>query len=92
MMLLAHFGEECDVRDLTAADQEIYVSKRLAGGIVYRLEGDERVSRKVRARSVEQDLKLLHAMLSWATTVRVDKRGRLLDRNSLDGGEATPRG
>ncbi|MEO7104135.1 MAG: site-specific integrase, partial [Gemmatimonadaceae bacterium] len=42
-------------------------------------------AKPVRPRSVEQDLKLLHSMCSWATTVRVGRRGRLLDRNPLAG-------
>ena len=32
-VLLAYFGEECDVRTLTENDQRSFVSKRLAGGI-----------------------------------------------------------
>ena len=84
-LLVSYFGAHCDVRDLTASDQAAYSAKRLAGGIKYRVNAEERITKPVRARSVEQDLKLLHSMLSWATTVRVGRRGRLLDRNPLAG-------
>lgn len=91
--LLAHFGADCDVRDLTADDQTAYVTARRAGGI--RLgPGEEDVTQRVRARVVEADLALLHRMLRWATTVRVDGE-RLLDVNPLMGvrkvREANPR-
>jgi integrase len=84
-LLISYFGEECDVRDLTAQDQAAYSTKRLAGGISYTIKSRKTVTKPVRARSVEQDLKLLHSMLAWATTVRIGRRGRLLDRNPLAG-------
>lgn len=81
-VLLALLGEDCDVRHLTARDQAAYTTQRMAGGIRY---AEDRVTQKVRARSVEADLVLLHAMLSWATTARVPGGGRLLEYNPLLG-------
>lgn len=81
-VLLAFLGEECDVRHLTARDQAAYTTQRMTGGIRY---AEDRVTQKVRARSVEADLVLLHAMLSWATTIRVPGGGRLLEHNPLAG-------
>lgn len=86
-VLLAFFGDRCDVRSLSARDQAAYSARRRAGGIVLpdddRSEG--RPTRPVRARSVEMDLVLLHAMLSWATTVRLPNGTRLLESNPLAG-------
>jgi integrase len=81
-VLMAFFGEDCDVRNLTARDQAAYTSQRMAGGIRC---SEDRVTPKVRARSAEADLVLLHSMLLWATTVRVPGGGRLLEHNPLAG-------
>jgi integrase len=81
-VLLAFFGEKCEVWTLTARDQASYSARRKAGGI--HLPSGE-TTRAVRARSVEMDLVLLHAMLSWATTVRLPNGSRLLDVNPLAG-------
>jgi integrase len=81
-VLLAFFGERCEVRTLTARDQATYSARRKAGGITLR---NGKKTRGVRARSVEMDLVLLHAILSWATTVRVSNGSRLLDVNPLAG-------
>ncbi len=81
-VLIAFFGEDFDVRHLTARDQAAYTTQRIAGGIRY---AEGRQTQKVRARSVEADLVLLHAMLSWATTSRVPGGGRLLEHNPLSG-------
>jgi len=81
-ILLAFFGEECDVRTLTARDQAAYAARRKAGGIVL---ADGVKTRLVRVRSAEMDLVLLHAMLGWATTVRLPNGARLLDANPLSG-------
>lgn len=80
-VLIAHFGEYCDVNSLSENDQRAFVSKRLAGGMVV---GD-RVTRKVRSRSAEVETKLLHSMLRWATAVRIGKGQRLLAHNPLQG-------
>jgi integrase len=69
------------VNDLTANDIASYNSKRRAGGIQV---GEEWTTGAVRARSVEADLVVLFAMLSWAQTVRVGGR-RLLATNPLAG-------
>lgn len=79
---MTFLGEDCDVRHLTARDQVAYTSQRMAGGIRC---PEDRVTPKVRARSVEADLVLLHAMLLWATTVRMPGGGRLLEHNPLAG-------
>lgn len=81
-VLLAFFGDDCDVRQLTARDQAAYTTQRLAGGICY-AEGIK--TQKVRPRSVEADLVLLHAMLAWGTAVRTPGGGRWLEHNPLAG-------
>lgn len=81
-ILLAFFGEQCEVRTLAAKDQAAYTARRKAGGIKL---PDGVVTRKVRARSAEMDLVLLHSMLSWATIVRLSNGARLLDANPLSG-------
>lgn len=80
--LLAFLGEDTEARSLTAHDQHAFTAQRMAGGI--ELSGG-RVTAPVRARSAESDLVLLHAMLQWATTVRVPGGGRLLDHHPLTG-------
>ncbi len=82
-VLMAFFGEDCDVRNLSTRDQATYTAQRMAGGIRY---GQGCVTPKVRARSAEADLVLLHSMLLWGTTVRVTGGGRLLEHNPLAGG------
>jgi integrase len=81
-VLRAFFGDDCDVCNLTENDQFAYIQKRLAGGIVCT---KDRQTDEVGLRTVEADLKLLHSMLKWATTVRVRKGVRLLDHNPLEG-------
>ena len=81
-LLLAFFGEHCDVRTLTARDQSAYAASRKAGGVVL---ADGTKTRPVRTRSVEMDLVLLHTMLRWATTVRQPNGSRLLEANPLVG-------
>jgi integrase len=81
-ILVAHFGADCDVRSLTEADAVAFAAKRLKGGIC--LSGGE-VSRAVRARSPEVELRILRTMLRWATTVRVRGGQRLLSTNPLAG-------
>jgi len=80
-VLMGYFGKACDVRRLTANDQAGFTRARLAGGIKY---GDGQVTRPTRARSPESDLILLHAMLNWATRVRINGE-RWLDSNPLAG-------
>ena len=80
--LLGFFGEHCDVNTLTERDQASYARARKRGGIC---RPDGHVTRPVRDRSVEADLDLLHMMLRWATTVRLQNGQRWLERNPLEG-------
>jgi integrase len=86
-VLLAHFGEACEVAGLTADDVQAYAVVRRAGGIrVVDEHGVERLTKPVRSRTLEWDLKLLKAMVRWAMTVRIDNGARrLLEQNPLDG-------
>lgn len=79
-VLVAHFGETCDVNRLTADDVQAFRVRRLAGG----LKVGERVLLPCRERSVEADLVLLTQMLRWATTVWQDGR-RWLAANPIAG-------
>jgi integrase len=82
-ILIGHFGEQCDVRTLTADEQAVFVEARRTGGIGYGAEGA--ITGPARARSAESDLNLLHAVLRWATTVRKPDGRRWLDANPLGG-------
>jgi integrase len=81
-VLIAFFGEGCDVRNLTEADAAAYTAKRLRGGIKLR-SGEQ--SKAVRARSPEVELRILRTMLRWAATIRVRDGQRLLSTNPLSG-------
>lgn len=81
-ILLGFFGRECNVCNLSEHDQLAFTQKRLAGGIA---RTDGTLTGAVRARSVEVELQLLHAMLRWATTMRVRGGRRLLDHHPLAG-------
>jgi hypothetical protein len=54
-MLIAFFGGDCDVRDLSPADQDTYTSKRLLGGSEHQSGVSAATSQKVRQQSVEGD-------------------------------------
>jgi integrase len=87
-VLCAYFGEECGVRELNEDDVVAYTRWRLKGCVKYgvdRKTGKPKLTRAVRARSVESDLKLLYAALRWATSVRVRKGTCLLDHHPLQG-------
>ena len=79
-VLLAYFGDDFPVAELTVDDQRLYEQKRLAGGIETK-PGEK--TRKSRARTPEADMVLLHSMLRWATTKRLPGGRYLLDRNPL---------
>jgi integrase len=79
-VLMGYFGKDFLVEDFTVDDQRRYEQARMAGGIVT-TKGEKTV--KTRARSAEADIVVLHAMLRWATTVRVAGKRYLLDRNPL---------
>lgn len=91
-VLLAFFGDGCNVRDLSEADVQAFGAARRNGGI--RLK-DGRVTKPVRARSVEVESRILRTMLRWGTTVRFRGGERLLSSNPLAGmrgtGEANPK-
>jgi integrase len=83
-VLLAYFGSECVVRDLTPDEVASYSSARRAGGIEV-VDCDERwITKAVRARSVVADLAVLHGMLNWALSRR-ELGARLLDANPIAG-------
>jgi integrase len=86
-VLLGYFGGDCDVSKLTESDQSAFIKKRLAGGIKHGKDksGKDKLTKPVRSRSSEADLKLLNSMLNWARTVRVGGGTRLLEQNPLDG-------
>ncbi len=87
-ILCAYFGADCDVRELREDDVVAYTQWRLAGTVQYDVDaksGKPKLTRAVRMRSVEADLKLLYAALKWATSVRVGKGRRLLDFHPLQG-------
>ena len=84
-ILVGFFGKDCDVRTLTEQDQEAFTRARLAGGITYSRKGETKTTDPVRARAVESNLKVLHGMLRWATTVRVRHGQRLLNKHPLEG-------
>ncbi|HJQ53467.1 MAG TPA: site-specific integrase [Gemmatimonadaceae bacterium] len=81
-ILIAFFGKGCDVRNLTEADVIAFTAKRMRGGIDL---GDGELSKPVRARSPEVELRILRTMLKWATTIRVRGGQRLLAANPLAG-------
>ena len=81
-VLMAFFGDGCDVLNLTEADAVAYTAKRLAGGI--KLPSGE-MSKAVRARSPEVEIRILRTMLRWATTIRLRGGQRLLMVNPLAG-------
>jgi integrase len=72
---------------LTPNDVVTYAVRRRGGGIgVVGPDGKTATTRAVRTRAIECDVKLLRAMLRWATTIRVDRGARrLLEQNPLDG-------
>jgi hypothetical protein len=80
-ILVAFFGEECDVASLTQEDQIAFVRKRLAGRIFLGMsdKGKERLTAPVRQRSAQADIEVLRAILGWATTYRVREGLRLLE-------------
>lgn len=74
------FGATRDPASLDVRDWENYIRSRRTGQLAPGGKG-----KPVRNRIIEQDLRLLKAVLNWATKCR-DAGGRfLLDRNPLDG-------
>lgn len=79
-LLLGYFGDDFQVEDFTIDDQRNYERARQAGGLLTSTGGR---TAKTRARSAEADMVLLHTMLRWATTKRVEGKKYLLDRHPL---------
>jgi integrase len=87
-MFLSCFGGERRPDSLNVRDWQSYIRRRLSGELAPKYRRDEKgkvVFAPVRARVVEQDLKLLLAVLNWAERARGDGSGYLLDRNPLRG-------
>lgn len=81
-LLIAYFGEDFCVDQLSADRQREYEQKRIAGGICTRAGF---ISRPVRPRSPQADVNLLHTMLRWGMTIRAAGGQYLLERNPLAG-------
>ncbi len=80
-ILISVLGEHRDVRSLCENDVLRYTHRRLAGGIPY----NDKVTKPVRARSVQSDLDVLYWALTWATRLRVSGYKRWLDFHPLAG-------
>lgn len=79
-MFIRVFGATRDPASLDVRDWENYIRRRRTGQLAPAGKG-----KPVRNRIIEQDLRLLRAVLNWATKCR-DASGRfLLARNPLDG-------
>jgi integrase len=74
-------GRARDVRTLSEHDVRQYEARRRSGGIAYR-EG--KVTRAVRQRTVQADVKLLKQVLYWGASVTLPSGERLLDRNPIE--------
>lgn len=83
-VLLAYFGADFCVEDLSREHQRAFEQKRMAGGIKIRHFWGG-ATKPTRARSADADVIVLHAMLLWATTVKIGRRRYLLNRNPLAG-------
>jgi integrase len=70
-ILRAVIGDSRDVATLTSNDVWQYTARRRSGGIDYGVDrhGRRTVTRAVRQRAVQADLKLLKQVLYWACTV-----------------------
>jgi integrase len=87
-LFLACFGADRQPASLNVRDWQSFIRRRSSGELAPSYKRDAKgkvVWRPVRARMVEQDLKLLLAVLNWAERARGDGSGYLLDRNPLRG-------
>jgi integrase len=87
-LLLSCFGGERRPDTLNVRDWQSYIRRRSSGELAPKYKLDKkgkRILKPVRARIIEQDLKLLLAVLNWAERARADGSGYLLDRNPLRG-------
>lgn len=86
-LLLLAFGADRKPASLDVRDWNAYIRKRMSGELAPQHKRDDKgnaIRTPVRARIVEQDLKLLLAVLNWAERAR-NGAGYLLDRNPLRG-------
>jgi integrase len=83
-LFLRAFGINRRPETLNVRDWQSYIGRRRSGEIAppRRSTGEPR---PVRARIIEQDCKLLLAVLNWAERARDDSGGYLLERNPLRG-------
>ena len=87
-MFVTCFGGDRRPDSLNVRDWQTFIRRRLSGELAPSYKRDAKgkvVLRPVRARIVEQDLKLLLAVLNWAERARDDGSGYLVDRNPLRG-------
>jgi integrase len=87
-LFVSCFGGERRPDSLNVRDWQSYIRRRSSGELApkYRLNDQGTIVYvPVRARVIEQDLKLLLAVLNWAERARGDGSGYLLDRNPLRG-------
>ncbi len=77
-MFLAFFGKERDPARLSKRDWDRFIRYRRAGRV-------GRSGRPVSDRTIQQDLKLLLAVLNWAGRSRDDQDRLLLESNPLKG-------
>lgn len=80
-LFMAAFGVHRRPETLNQRDWDSYIQRRRRGEIA----PPGREGKHVRARVLEQDLKLLSAVLNWATRSRDDAGQFMLDRNPLRG-------
>ncbi len=81
-LLLRVFGASRPARSLNRRDWDHYIRERRSG----RLRAPTReIEAAVGDRIIEQDLRLLLAVLNWATRAGDGRRGLLLERNPLAG-------
>lgn len=80
------FGKHRRPETLNVRDWSSYITRRRSGEIAPASRKPERgKASPVRARIIEQDCKLLLAVLNWAERARDDHGGFLLERNPLRG-------
>ncbi len=88
-LFIKAFGAERKPETLDVRDWQSYIKLRRSGELtptVHKGEDGKVVLKTVRARVLEQDLKLLLAVLNWAEKVRrADGSGFLVERNPLRG-------
>lgn len=87
-LLLECFGAQRRPDTLNVRDWQSFIRQRASGELAPRYQRDKHgklVRVPVRARVIEQDLKLLLAVLNWAERARDDGSGWLVERNPLRG-------